>query len=303
MPSRRPWRLDWTRGGRSRTRCSPSCSTPRRPTVAALDEADLLALATAHPLVQRLVGLTEAAAHVDDLAEDLFPQEATADPRQAEARRLFLLHLVGMLSHVRAVSGRAAATVDLHLWVRELTRIDRVASSTARYLWSDDGAVVAAAAQDSTSEQDRPPFPAVFCRHCGRSGWGVGLGPVGVDLDTDDATIRRNHAAGEGRFRALLYAPLEADTAFYDRQDVEGLRWFSVRQRAILPAPPPDDDPDFLDGWILPVLTLVGPGRGRAVPQRSVPLVPAGRRDPVPRQRHRDAVVGEPVDAVQRRPP
>ena len=30
-------------------------------TVAALDEADLLTLATAHPLVQRLVGLTEAA--------------------------------------------------------------------------------------------------------------------------------------------------------------------------------------------------------------------------------------------------
>ena len=184
------------------------------------------------------------------------PAPIPARPRPAG---LFLLHLVGMLSHVRAVSGRAAATVDLHLWVRELTRIDRVASSTARYLWSDDGAVVAATAQDSTSEQDRPPFPAVFCRHCGRSGWGVGLGPVGLDLDTDDATIRRNHAAGEGRFRALLYAPLEADTAFYDRQDVEGLRWFSVRQRAILPAPPPDDDPDFLDGWILPVLTLVGP--------------------------------------------
>ncbi len=42
------------------------------------------------------------------------------------------------------MSGHWAARrsrVDLHLWVRELTRIDRVASSAVRYLWSDDGAL------------------------------------------------------------------------------------------------------------------------------------------------------------------
>ena len=44
-----------------------------------------------------------------------------------------------------------------------------------------------------------------------------------------------------------------ADTA------VEGLRWLSIRQRMLLSSPPADDDPDYRDGWVLPVLTQVGP--------------------------------------------
>ena len=219
----------------------------------------LLVLAQAHRLVRDLVEAAASARHVDDLADALLPQEATTSARADVERRHFLLHLVGMLSHVRATAGLVAANVDLHLWVRELTRIDRVGSSTAKYLWSDDGAIVAHGAGDASTWEGRTPFPAVYCRHCGRSGWGVGLSPVGLDLDADDTNIRRNHAAREGRFRALLYAPLEADHAFYDKADVEGLRWFSVKQRAILPAPPDDDDPDFRDGWVLPVLSLVGP--------------------------------------------
>ena len=228
-------------------------------TIAALDEAALLVLVQAHPLVHHLIGLTEAAAHVDDLALALFPLESTRDDRAVQARGLFVLHLTAMLSHVRARTGRGAASVDLHLWVRELTRIDRVASSTAKYLWSDDGAIAGGASNDPLSWEGRPPFPAVYCRHCGRSGWGIGLGPVGLSLDPEDSTIRRNHAVGEGRFRALLYAPLEAERAWSSGEDVEGLRWFSVKQREILLAPPEDDDPDFMDGWVLPVLTLTGP--------------------------------------------
>ena len=75
--------------------------------------------------------------------------------------------------------GRAALAVDLHLWVRELTRIDRVASSAARYLWSDDGEL-AGPAEFGAAEPEQRAFPAVYCRHCGRSGWGVGLAAVGV---------------------------------------------------------------------------------------------------------------------------
>ena len=108
-------------------------------------------------------------------------------------------------------------------------------------------------------------FPAIYCRHCGRSGWGVGLAPVGTNLDTDDTTIRRNHASHEGRFRALLFAPLEAEHAAAIAEDdrrsgsgVEGLRWLSVRQRILLPTAPAEDDPEYRDGWILPVLTHTG---------------------------------------------
>jgi ATP-dependent helicase YprA (DUF1998 family) len=222
--------------------------------------ASLLDLAKAHPLVQDLVERCGQAVHTDDLAEALFPADGL-DPRAAEAARVFLLYLAAALSHVRATVGRDAATVDLHLWVRELTRIDRVAASTAKYLWGDDGALMVAESHDPFGWEGRPAFPAVYCRHCGRSGWGVGLAPTGTDLDADDTAIRRNHAAREGRFRALLYAPLEADHAVLGegRPEVEGLRWFSVKQRAVLVTPPADDDPDFRDGWVLPVLSLVGP--------------------------------------------
>ena len=82
----------------------------------------------------------EQAVHLNDLAAALFPEPASGPVTGGEDERItFLTHLVAALSHVRVVAGRAALSVDLHLWVRELTRLDRVASSTARYLWSDDG--------------------------------------------------------------------------------------------------------------------------------------------------------------------
>jgi ATP-dependent helicase YprA (DUF1998 family) len=225
----------------------------------------LLALVRAHPQIQELVPAAEQAIHVGGLAAALFPESASGPATGDEDDRLtFLTHLVAALSHVRVVVGRAALGVDLNLWVRELTRIDRVATAAAHYLWSDDGELTDPG--DVVPEQHA--FPAIYCRHCGRSGWGVGLAPVGSNLDSDDTAIRRNHAAREGRFRALLYAPLEADhapaagatggQAGVGDSTVEGLRWLSIRQRMLLSSPPADDDPDYRDGWVLPVLTQVG---------------------------------------------
>jgi ATP-dependent helicase YprA (DUF1998 family)/Zn-finger nucleic acid-binding protein len=229
------------------------------------DVESLLALVRAHPLVQELVPAAEQAVHLGALAETLFPEPKTGPATGGEDERLtFLTHLVAALSHVRVVARRAALSVDLHLWVRELTRINRVATAAARYLWSDDGELT----DPSDVAPEQHAFPAIYCRRCGRSGWGVGLAPVGSNLDTDDAAIRRNHAAREGRFRALLYAPLEADhapaagviggNADDGASTVEGLRWLSVRQRMLLSTAPADDDPDYRDGWVLPVLTQVG---------------------------------------------
>ena len=224
----------------------------------------LLPLVQAHPLVQGIAAATEQAVRLGDLAEALFPEPSASPVSTGEDERVaFLTHVVAALSHVRATVGRAALSVDLHLWVRELTRINRAASSTARYLWSDDGALTDPAHADAGAGQHA--FPAIYCRHCGRSGWGISLAAVGANLDADDTAIRRNHATQEGRFRALLYAPLEADHAAVTAEEadvegpsVEGLRWFSIHQRILLPSAPAEDDPDYRDGWILPVLTQVG---------------------------------------------
>ncbi|QSB16871.1 DEAD/DEAH box helicase [Natronosporangium hydrolyticum] len=217
--------------------------------LAGAEPALLSALCRAHPLVQRLAREAERAVAVETLAGRLLPH--TGGGAQAEA---MLAHLLAALSHVRAATGREALAVDAHLWVRELTRIDRAAVATTQFRWGDDGPP----ASSDDAEQLRPSFPAIFCRHCGRSGWGVGLARVGTSLAADDHKIRSDHARREGRFRPLLYAPVEAAAVLAEEDKVEGLMWFSVRHRELLPKVA-EDDPEVRDGWVLPVLTNVGP--------------------------------------------
>ncbi len=168
-------------------------------------------------------------------------------------------HLVAALSHVRAIAGREALTVELNLWVRELTRIDRDASLVTAYRWSDDGERV-----DGTVDHAyAPTLPALYCRHCGRSGWGVELAAVGSDLQNDDAAIRKRHAMKEGRFRPLLAAPAEADFSIGlgrsgGGERIENLLWFDTDHRTLLSKMPEPDDERLRAGRILPVLTHVG---------------------------------------------
>ena len=147
-------------------------------------------------------------------------------------------------------SGVLALSIDLNLWVRELTRIDRAASPVARFSWSDDGPGRRTAEDGATAV-----FPAIYCRHCGRSGWGVELAPTGTDLSADDESIRRNHASREtrSRFRALLHAPGEAESA-EGGTPVSGLAWFDPQIRRITTTNVEDDG----SSERLPVLTLTG---------------------------------------------
>nr|WP_221376999.1 DEAD/DEAH box helicase [Actinoplanes polyasparticus] len=216
---------------------------------------DLLsALCHAHPLVVELARTAGQAVALGDLTARVFgPQD---EPEQAEA---LLSQVLAMLGHVRKVVGLEALSVEAHLWVRELTRVDRAAAATARFRWSDDGP----AAAGDEAEEAHPSFPAIFCRHCGRSGWGVGLAPVGDSLAPDDEGIRRRHATREGRFRPLLYAPAEAAATTGSDSPIEGLVWFAVRSRELLNRVDVDDQ-DLRDGWTLPVLTNVGDGADEA---------------------------------------
>ncbi|MFY1654009.1 DEAD/DEAH box helicase [Solwaraspora sp. WMMB762] len=207
----------------------------------------LLALCQAHPLVHTLAREAEHAVALDALAERVF---GVGHPARAQA---LLTHVIAALGHVRAVAGRDALAVDVHLWIRELTRIDRAAATAARFRWSDDGPPV----PGGDAEDTRPSFPAIFCRHCGRSGWGIGLAPVGNSLTPEDDYIRRDHAVKEGRFRPLLYAPAEAAASIDSGEPIDGLVWFSIRSRELLTSVA-DDDPELRDGWILPVLTNLG---------------------------------------------
>lgn len=223
--------------------------------------SDLLTLAKAHPDVHTLVKAASLTTATADLLPLLFPSEPRSD-EETELRTRAVDVLVAALSQIRATSGREALSVDLTLWVRELTRIDRAASSLAEYRWSDDGTLLGAFGLDASADvSSMAAFPAIYCRHCGRSGWGVSMASTGNNLLVDDDTIRANHAMGAGRFRALLYAPGESDalaSGTLGTTPIDGLRWFSPQQRMLLTGSPSADEPELLAGRLLPVLTQTG---------------------------------------------
>ncbi len=216
---------------------------------------DLLRSLKALPLVRSVVEHTRDATNLDDLVAAVLPADARGSrPDTASA---FVALVVAALSHLRAVMGRGVVSGEVHLWIRELTRIDRRATSAASFSWSDDGRL-ALPLSDETGDPSQPAFPAVYCRHCGRSGWGVELATTGLQLSASDDTIRSNHLAKTGRFRALIHAPSEGQRAS-DGTPVDGLMWFHTDTRELGAHLPDADDPAFRDGRILPTLLLTGP--------------------------------------------
>lgn len=241
---------------------------PARPDLGDARSLLLLDMVRAHPITPILLA---AAADAVALAElvDLLSKGEISPPGQEESHYKlwyeFVVALLGAFSHVRALTGREALSVDLHLWVRELTRIDRAASGTPLFYWSDDGEAELSEPEEATSAEHGAPLPALYCRHCGRSGWGIVLAPTGADLDTDDSEIRRRRVTHDDRFRPLIHAPVEGDRASGlspdGQQGVEGLMWFAVRERRLL-ASMPIDDSELRGGGVLPVLTHLGDGAG-----------------------------------------
>jgi ATP-dependent helicase YprA (DUF1998 family) len=210
--------------------------------------ADLLDQLKRHRFIQAVLDNSVDAVSLADLAEQVFPA-APVDRDAARTRATqvrFLEFVFAMLSQVRAEAGRVALGVDVHLWIRELSRVDRAVRAATEYRWSDDGA---------SADDDELFLPAVYCRHCGRSGWGARLAPTGSALDVTDEAIRADHAAGASRFRALISASAEAQVV----GGVQGLRWFHVDLRELEDTTPDPQSPDVVDGRVLPVLTLIGP--------------------------------------------
>lgn len=234
------------------------------PVLASATPEELLALVKAHPFTALLVAAAERATSLEDLVDAVLPSYASDDASRQPAEQ-FLLLWSAALSHVRKTTGRGAVSVELHLWIRELSRIDRRATGLPEYLWSDDRHL-ADGAEAGTGGV--PAFPAIFCRHCGRSGWAVLRAPVGgFDLTGADADeIRRARVSQDREFRALIHAPGEAETdadAEDQRGDLDATRlmWLEAEQRRVLSSRP-GNEADLAEGRVLPVLAHHGPEAG-----------------------------------------
>lgn len=212
----------------------------------------LLTAVKAQPFLLNLIRAATTPLSVAALAEELFPESSTTE--REHATRL----LIAALSHVRAVAGRGAVTVEIHQWVRAVTRVDRVANLTPKFWWGDDGARSYEDNDDPNSDSGRVAFPAIYCRKCGRTGWGVQLAATGMSLAPEGTDIRRNHLfrpKGD-RFRALMYGAIEADAVYRAQEEgqhdhlPDRLHVLHVRDRELRS----DHLPEELDGNEIPVV-------------------------------------------------
>jgi ATP-dependent helicase YprA (DUF1998 family) len=213
--------------------------------------ADLLDAMRTHPLTAAMLTHASNAVALSDLTNAIFPSHSLSAGVRPDASEEFISHVIALLSHIRARHGRAALTVETHLWIREMSRVDAAVDTSPRFRWSDDGV-----------DQSHDMFlPALYCRHCGRSGWGAVLAPTGLDLELDDSKIREARVTNNPRFRTLISAAAEADIIEFHQdgsEQVQGLHWLHTVNRGLSTMPPKADSADLAEGRIIPVLVLTG---------------------------------------------
>ncbi|MBD4652947.1 hypothetical protein GUG52_14230, partial [Xanthomonas citri pv. citri] len=77
------------------------------------------------------------------------------------------------------------------------------------------------------------------------------LASTGNNLSENNDSIRRTHAAHDGRFRALLSAPREGASAVDTGEATASLRWFDTVNRCLDHHIPDADSPKYRNGVLL----------------------------------------------------
>lgn len=157
--------------------------------------------------------------------------------------------------------GKKIPGVETHLWVREISRIDRVVgdSSDGMFRWSDDG-VIHNGADLAYGESAHMWLPAIYCRHCGRSGWMIAVQPgdsqSGCNLETSVQKIRQTSIDGPERVRPLLDASSEVAAGGTNKDSSSKVAWLDLNMPLISSKTP--DDEAIERGAVIPVLMYAG---------------------------------------------
>lgn len=221
-----------------------------------------------HPLCRQLLEACPTSRPLDGTGRDTEPglvdllvsageRRGVGDQAAAE----FLTHVLTYMAWLRSELGAAESPlrgkllpgVETHLWVREVSRIDRrVGLSSAPgevFRWSDDGPT---AVEDGPDEETNGPvtwLPACHCRNCGRSGWMVSLEPGTETPVLDPVQIRATAFEEKERHRPLL-------TAFDELAAGAPVQWLDPEFGTLSSARPAEDRIDT--GLAVPVLTYSG---------------------------------------------
>ena len=221
--------------------------------------------ATPVPLEHGEAGVpgTDIAA-VEPLVSRVFPANVLRSHRELAVE--FLSLTLSFIAYVRAELGAALGWdgkkfpgVELHLWVREISRIDRAVASSSRssvFRWSDDGGMGAHTVQAS-GDAPKAWLPAIYCRHCGRSGWMLAEQPGGDAYVTTPQEIRRIAISAPERQRPLIDATSEVAQGV-TRAEGESSRvaWLNLDLPGLTPQAP--DEETMEESPVVPVLVYSG---------------------------------------------
>ncbi|WP_433472783.1 DEAD/DEAH box helicase [Spirillospora sp. CA-142024] len=119
-----------------------------------------------------------------------------------------LARFVALLSEARDPddASRPFLHVETHLWVRSVTRLLRAVGPRPGFAWFGE-APPPMDAETTLTGGGRETLPAVYCRHCGRSGWAA-ISPERDphDLVSDAARIYRSGISEKRLVRPLISA-------------------------------------------------------------------------------------------------
>ncbi len=201
---------------------------------------------------------------VEPLVSRVFPANVLRSHRELAVE--FLSLTLSFIAYVRAELGAALGWdgkkfpgVELHLWVREISRIDRAVASSSRssvFRWSDDGGMGAHTVQ-AAGDAPKAWLPAIYCRHCGRSGWMLAEQPGGDTYVTAPQEIRRIAISAPERQRPLIDATSEVAQGV-TRAEGESSRvaWLNLDLPGLTPKAP--DSETMEESPVVPVLVYSG---------------------------------------------
>ena len=145
----------------------------------------------------------------------------------------------------RGWDGKKIPGVETHLWVREISRIDRAVGQAedaeepgtgdveeshrqSIFRWSDDGGL-SAGVDPAAGDGGRAWLPAIYCRHCGRSGWMLAVQPGGDTFESAPQKIRALSLPNAERLRPLIDATSEAVQGIKRSEDEKSrVKWLNM---------------------------------------------------------------------------
>ncbi|MFF0365776.1 DEAD/DEAH box helicase [Micromonospora sp. NPDC005087] len=172
-----------------------------------------------HPLTKAVLDSLQARPCTLDEIIDVLPRKNATGwgsvmktPPEITAKAL--ARFVGLLSVAQnpEAPGRPLLNIETHLWVRAVSRLLRGTSHQAAFGWYGEAPreldPYATDADVVVADNRYPRLPAIYCRHCGRSGW-MALSPEKdpQELETDpDKIYRASVGRDKRRVRALIAA-------------------------------------------------------------------------------------------------